>query len=79
MSGDTVVWVGRLVARASNCQRRLHLIDVPRTKLEFERSQSIGSCIGTSRDGNDAFRWPLSVDTHLWVDNEPDSPHRVPP
>ena len=32
VSGDSVVWVGRLVARASNCQRLLPLIDVPPTK-----------------------------------------------
>ena len=32
VSGDSVVWVGRVVARASNCRRLLLLVDVPRTK-----------------------------------------------
>ncbi|KAA0042091.1 retrotransposon gag protein [Cucumis melo var. makuwa] len=58
--------------------RLLH-IDVSRTKFEFEWSQLIDSCIGTSCDGSAASRWPLSISIHLRVDDEPHSPRCFPP
>lgn len=61
VSGDPVVRVGRLGARASNCRRRLLLIDVPRRSFSSGLDRSVLASVPRAMEASRLFAPFLSA------------------